>query len=169
ERAGPAPFTDLDGSPVYGGSAIVTFRDPRDGGNINFVQPTKITPHPIPTCTYIEYGADSKHFGRYEVLVIDGRSMEWIQTSHGRIPEGRTPIEGGYVGSNRKLYHATARVEGILIPGIAGPGLPGCYVSFGGKEHAIQDNYEVLYVAFFSLRIHPLMNCIGAGSLTPLE
>lgn len=92
-----------------------------------------------------------------------------------------------YDSNLHKLYHAAARVEGILIPGYAGPGLyadpfcrpsqiiltirrsPGCYVSLGGKEHVIQDNYEVLYVAFLSLRIRPLMNCVGVGALTPLE
>jgi hypothetical protein len=69
------------------GSAIVTFRDPREGGNIEMVQPTKITPHLNPPCSYIEYGLETKKSGRYEVLVIDERSMEWIKASHGeRIP-----------------------------------------------------------------------------------
>ncbi|KAK7033122.1 DUF3421 domain-containing protein [Favolaschia claudopus] len=143
ERAGNAPFADLDGSPVYVGSAIFTHDD---GVSQKSVHPCKIGPHLYPSPCMVPYGgSEMAHQGRYDLLLFDPLTMEWVTTSEGRIPEGRTPIEGGYEETIReKLYHACARVNGILVPGKTGTHLGAANVSFGGGEHAIRDNYQIL-------------------------
>ncbi|KAJ7274396.1 hypothetical protein B0H12DRAFT_1088528 [Mycena haematopus] len=142
ERAGHTPFADLDHSPIYVGSAIFTKED----GTQKSVQPCKIGPHLYPSPCSVAYGGrEVSHHGRYDLLLFDTTTMEWVPTSHGRIPEGRTPIEGGYEENIRdKLYHACARVNGIIVPGKTGQHLGAAHVSFGGGEHAIRDNYEIL-------------------------
>ncbi|KAJ6474548.1 hypothetical protein DFH09DRAFT_1266584 [Mycena vulgaris] len=141
ERAGRAPFHDLDQSPVYVGSAIFM----HDGGSSpKSVQPGKIAHHLHPPCQIAYGGRELGHHGRYEVLIIDESMMEWVHTSHGRVPEGRTPVDGGYEENHDKLYHAAARVNGIMVPGKTGHHLGAAHVSFGGEEHIIHENYEIL-------------------------
>ncbi|KAJ7739761.1 hypothetical protein DFH07DRAFT_839792 [Mycena maculata] len=143
ERAGRAPFADLDHSPVYLGSALF-MKD--DGVTQKSVQPCKIAFHLRPSPCSVAYGnAEILHHGRYDLLLFDESTMEWVTTSHGRIPEGRTPIEGGYEENiHDKLYHAAARVNNILVPGKTGRHLGSAHVSFGGGEHSIAENYQIL-------------------------
>ncbi|KAJ6494793.1 hypothetical protein C8R47DRAFT_1117216 [Mycena vitilis] len=143
ERAGRAPFADLDHSPVYLGSAIF-MRD--DGVTQKSVQPCKIGPHLYPSPCSVAYGGrEVSHHGRYDLLLFDPQTMEWVPTSHGRIPEGRTPIEGGYEENIRdKLYHACARINGLAVPGKTGQHLGAAHVSFGGGEHTVHEHYEIL-------------------------
>ncbi|KAJ7773227.1 hypothetical protein B0H16DRAFT_1511575 [Mycena metata] len=143
ERAGHAPFADLDRSPIYLGSAIFMHDD---GVTQKSVQPCKIGPHLYPSPCSVAFGArEVSHHGRYDLLLFDPAMMEWVPTSHGRIPEGRTPIEGGYEENIRdKLYHAAARVNNILVPGKTGHHLGAAHVSFGGGEHAVREHYEIL-------------------------
>ncbi|KAJ7158787.1 hypothetical protein C8R46DRAFT_400812 [Mycena filopes] len=145
ERAGPAPFADLDSSAIYIGSAIF-MRD--DGVTQKSVQPCKIGPHLYPSPCSVAYGGrEVSHHGRYDLLLFDHATMEWVPTSHGRIPEGRTPVEGGYEENiHDKLYHAQARINNLPIPGKTGPHLGAAHVSFGGGEHAVHEHYEILYV-----------------------
>jgi hypothetical protein len=94
--------------------------------------------------------------------------MEFVHTSRGVIPPGRRPIEGGYEQDGNKLYHAVAVVNGVKVPGKTGEHLydlpyllpsvdskltdtlyfscfrRGSRVAFGGAEHEIDDNYEIL-------------------------
>jgi hypothetical protein len=70
-----------------------------------------------------------------------------------------------YEENGDKLYHAAARVNNIMVPGKTGHhlyvpasvhlGMPlitedftrgAANISFGGDEHVIQDNYEILWV-----------------------
>ncbi|KAJ7473140.1 hypothetical protein B0H11DRAFT_1866710 [Mycena galericulata] len=141
ERAGRAPFADLDRSPVYVGSAIFMHGD---GMTHKSVQPGKVAPHLHPPCHVPYGGQEIGHHGRYDVLIIDDGRMEWVRTSHGRIPEGRTPVEGGYEENHERLFHAVARVDGILVPGKTGHHLGACHISFGGREHVIHEHYEIL-------------------------
>ncbi|KAJ7127030.1 hypothetical protein C8R44DRAFT_780224 [Mycena epipterygia] len=143
ERAGRAPFADLDQSPVYLGSAIFMHDD---GRTQKSVHPCKIGPHLYPSPCSVAYGGgEISHKGRYDLLLFDETTMEWVRTSHGHIPEGRTPVEGGYEENiHNKLYHAAARVHNILIPGKTGRHLGACHVSFGGGEHVVHENYEIL-------------------------
>lgn len=56
--------------------------------------------------------------------------MEWVRTEGGRVPKGRRPVEGGYEehgGVGRKLYHAVARVGGVMVPGKTGEHLVSCF------------------------------------------
>ena len=119
-QAGPAPFTDLDGSPVFIGSALME----------RSVHPCKIGPHLQPSCVAVPYGGtEFSHHGRYDLLPYREQDMEWVPASHGRIPEGRRPVEGGYEEGGNKLYHAAAHISGanLKVPGKAGEHL---YVLF---------------------------------------
>lgn len=102
---------DLDGtSPVFIGSAILN----------KSVHPCKIVPTLSPPCR-VPYGnAEYEHHGRYDLLPFDESTMEWVPTSHGRLPPGRRLVEGGYEDHGGKLYHALAHVSGVNIPGKTG-------------------------------------------------
>jgi hypothetical protein len=109
------PCRDLDGSPVYLGSALF------DGS----VHPCKIAPH-IPSPCRVPYGGrEHEHHGRYDLLPFDRATMEFVGTSHGHIPAGRRPVDGGYEdGGQSKLYHAVATVisggQEVRVPGKTG-------------------------------------------------
>lgn len=106
-----APFTDADGrAPVFFGSALFP----------NAVHPCKIAPHLTPPCRVPYAGQEWEHHGRYDLLPYAPDTMELVQTSGGRIPLGRRPVEGGYEETGQKLYHAVAMVNGLRVPGKAG-------------------------------------------------
>jgi hypothetical protein len=63
------------------------------------------------------------HSGRYDLLPFDPNTMEWVSASHGRVPDGRRPVEGGYEQGGEVLYHAVAVVNGIKVPGKTAPHL----------------------------------------------
>jgi hypothetical protein len=46
--------------------------------------------------------------------------MEWVRTGHGRVPQGRRPVEGGYEQNGAQLYHAYGTVESVDVPGKTG-------------------------------------------------
>jgi len=141
-EAGPPPCVDADGSPVYIGSALGS-NDPRDPLH-NAVHPCKIAPHLSPPCRVPYGGGEHEHMGRYDLLLFVQQTMEWVPTSFGRIPQNRSPIEGGVETHGAKLYHALARVGDVWVPGKTGAHLNGCNVAFGGGEHAITDGYYIL-------------------------
>ncbi|KAF4613880.1 hypothetical protein D9613_007536 [Agrocybe pediades] len=131
----PPPFYDADGtSPVFIGSALM------EGS----VHPCKIGPHLRPFAVVPYGGSEFGHHGRYDLLPFRHEQMEWVHTSHGRFPEGRRPVEGGYEEDGNKLYHAVAVINGVKVPGKTGEHLNGARVSFGGGEHEVRDNYEIL-------------------------
>ncbi|KAL1759347.1 hypothetical protein FB107DRAFT_287787 [Schizophyllum commune] len=125
--------TDLDGSPVYIGSAL--FDDS--------VHPCKIGAH-LQTYAAVAYGGgELSHNGRYDLLPYLPDQMEWVPTRDGKLPEGRRVVEGGYESSGAKLYHALGVVNGVKVPGKAGEHLGGANLPFGGQEHVVRE-YEVL-------------------------
>ncbi|KAK0193786.1 hypothetical protein F5146DRAFT_1134581 [Armillaria mellea] len=132
--AGPPPCHDLDGSPVYIGSAIFD----------KSVHPCKIGPHLHVPCSVAYGGGEMGHKGRYDLLPFVPDTMEFVRTSQGRVPAGRRPVEGGYEEDGTPLYHAVGSVNGIKVPGKTGAHLGGCNLSFGGDEHVVRDNYEIL-------------------------
>ncbi|KDR76217.1 hypothetical protein GALMADRAFT_247481 [Galerina marginata CBS 339.88] len=135
QQAGQPPCYDADGvSPIYVGSALFE----------NSVHPCKIGRHLHPFVLVPYGGVEHGHNGRYDLLPFRPDQMEFVPTSHGRIPPGRRPVEGGYEDNGAKLQHAVAFVNGIRIPGKCGEHLQGCRVSFGGAELEIGDNYEIL-------------------------
>ncbi|KAG2157879.1 uncharacterized protein EDB93DRAFT_731523 [Suillus bovinus] len=105
------PCYDADGlSPIFIGSAIFQ----------RSVHPCKIAPH-LPIPCHVPYGStEVEHEGRYDLLPFDPATMEWVRTSHGRIPYGRDPVDGGYEETGQHLYHAMGRVNGTLVPGKTG-------------------------------------------------
>ncbi|THV03235.1 hypothetical protein K435DRAFT_716027 [Dendrothele bispora CBS 962.96] len=133
-QAGQPPFNDLDGSPVFVGSALFE----------KSVHPCKIAPNLSSPCLVPYGGGEHLHNGRYDLLPFDSNTMEWVSTSYGQVPQGRRPVEGGYEEDGAKLYHAAAVVNGIKVPGKTGTHLRGANVSFGGGEHVIQDQYDIL-------------------------
>lgn len=83
------------------------------------VHPCKVCPDLNPPCRVAYGGQEFEHYGRYDLLPFDPNSMELVPTSHGQIPSGRRPIEGGYEENGSKLYHALARIDQVLVPGKA--------------------------------------------------
>jgi len=135
QHLGQAPCYDLDGtSPVYLGSALFE----------KSVHPCKIGPHLNPPCSVPYGGQEFGHHGRYDLLPFTPETMEFVRTSEGRIPAGRRPVEGGYEENGEKLYHAVGLVNGVRVPGKTGSHLGGCNVAFGGREHIIRENYDIL-------------------------
>lgn len=135
DQLGPPVSYDADGvSPIFLGSALMG----------NSVHPCKIGPHLSPAAHVPYGGAEYLHHGRYDLLPFVPQQMEWVRTSHGRIPNGRRAIEGGYEEHGGKLYHALGTVAGLKVPGKTGEHLDGANLSFGGEEHVVHDNYEIL-------------------------
>lgn len=110
DQAGVPPLRDADGSPVFIGSALF----PKS------VHPCKIIPRLSPAARVPYGGTEHGHNGRYDLLPFVPQQMEWVPASHGRLPQGRRAIEGGYEESGQKLYHALAVVSGVQVPGKAG-------------------------------------------------
>lgn len=110
-RAGSAPTSDQDRSPVFLGVAAF-----RDG-----MHPCKIRPNSSPM-TWVSYGGkEYAHAGAAYVLPFDRSTMEWVPASRGRLPLGRTPVDGGYEqGGRQRLFHALALVQGVKVPGKTG-------------------------------------------------
>ena len=116
-KTGPPPFYDADGhSPIFIGSALFE----------RSVQPCKIGPHLSPFALVPYGGGEYGHNGRFDLLPFDSHTMEWVYTSHGRVPPGRRPVEGGYEENGQKLYHGLAAYQpGVKVPGKAGEHLYG--------------------------------------------
>ncbi|PFH49004.1 hypothetical protein AMATHDRAFT_123775, partial [Amanita thiersii Skay4041] len=134
QQTGAPPCYDSSGSPIYIGSALL----------VDSVHPCKIGPHLAGRALVAYGGREYPHNGRYDLLPFVPELMEFVTTSHGRIPPGRRPISGGFEESGRPLYHAMAVVNGTRVPGKTGEHLGGCNVGYGGREHAIKENYEIL-------------------------
>ncbi|KAJ2922415.1 hypothetical protein H1R20_g14678, partial [Candolleomyces eurysporus] len=134
QETGPPVTYDLDGSPIFIGSVLLD----------NAVHPCKIGPHLKPPAQVAYGGGEIGHNGRYDLLPFVPDQMEWVRTSHGRIPHGKRPVEGGYEEGGEKLYHALAVVDNVKVPGKTGEHLGGANVGFGGVERAVQEGYEIL-------------------------
>ncbi|KAG8766372.1 hypothetical protein FRB91_009215 [Serendipita sp. 411] len=133
-HTGPALFVDSDGGPTFIGSALYG----------DSVQPCKIVPRWPPSCHFAYETREIAHDGRYTLLPFDSKSMEWVFTSGGRIPENRTPIEGGHEATGEKLYHAVGYWDGVYTPGKTAQHLRGMYLSYGGHSHFISGDYLIL-------------------------
>jgi len=142
ESIGPAPFNDLDGSPVYVVSALIM--DQRTG-SVQAVHPAKANARFTPPVRLSYGGREVLHQGRYDVLIVTPQ-MEWVPAKDGKMPKGRRAVEGGFEADGRHLFHARARVNkhpNLWVPGKTGEHLRGANVPFGGREHVVKE-YEVL-------------------------
>lgn len=110
QQAGQPVTRDLDGSPVFIGSALLE----------RSVHPCKIVPNLQPPCRVPYGGGEFEHQGRFDLLPFDPQTMEWVPTSQGRIPAGRRPVDGGYEEHGGKLYHALGVVQNVEVPGKTG-------------------------------------------------
>ncbi|KAH9972043.1 hypothetical protein BGW80DRAFT_1206923 [Lactifluus volemus] len=113
-------------SPVFMGSAFMQ----------SSVHPCKIGPHlePPSACRVPYGGHEYAHHGRYDLLPFMRDRMEFVPTSHGRIPLGRQPVKGGFECAGQRLYHAAAVVHGIKIPGKTGIHLAVAMSAMGVKN-----------------------------------
>lgn len=111
EAAGEVPAWDLDGTPVYLGITLF------NGG----WHPCKVKPYSHCKARVSYGGKEYEHAGMCHLLPFNPATMEWVPTSHSKIPPGRRPVEGGYeeIGGDM-LYHALATVDGVKVPGKAG-------------------------------------------------
>jgi len=134
QTLGQPPCYDVDGSPIYIGSALMG----------NSVHPCKIGKQLQPYVSVPYGGGEHGHHGRYDLLLYRPDQMEFVLTSYGRIPPGRRTIDGGYEDHGAKLYHAAAFINGVRVPGKTAEHLGACNVAFGGTEHIIQTNYDIL-------------------------
>ena len=101
----------LDGrSEIFVGSALLD----------RSVHPCKIVPALDPPCRVPYAGTEFEHRGRFDLLPFDPNTMEWVPTGHGRLPQGRRLVEGGYEEHGGKLYHALAQISGVNVPGKTG-------------------------------------------------
>ena len=109
ERTLEAPFIDADRkSPVFIGSALMPDAS---------VHPCKIAGKQC----YVGVGdREIVHAGRYDLLPFVPELMEFVPTSHGRVPPGRRPVKGGYESYGPELYHAAAVIDGTKVPGKTG-------------------------------------------------
>lgn len=111
-------------------------------------------------------GAERDHHGRYDILPITA-DMEWVPTSHGRVPANRRPVEGpscpcvvfhpewltiksegGYEANGEHLWHAATTLApeygGVTLPGKTGTHLGGANFAFGGTELVVREGYQIL-------------------------
>lgn len=130
---GPAPFRDFGGEGVWVGSAVSN----------DSVHPCKIAPHLQPAARVPYGGVEYGHEGRYDLLPIT-EDHEWVPTSHGRIPSGRRPVDGGYEQSGERLFHAVAVVQDVSVPGKTAPHLGQANVAFGNQEIGVEEGYWIL-------------------------
>ncbi|GAA5828612.1 hypothetical protein JCM11251_000874 [Rhodosporidiobolus azoricus] len=133
DLVGKAPFSDLDGSPVYVASALV---------GSNSVHPCKVNAGRL-ECMISYGGAEKRHQGRYDILPITPE-MEWVEASYGQLPKGRRPVEGGFEENGQHLFHALTTIEGVQVPGKTGTHLSGANFPWGGGEHVKEVDYRVL-------------------------
>jgi len=71
--------------------------------------------------------------------------MEWVRTSHGRVPQDKLPVGGAREAHGPQLVHALAVLPGIGVKmvGKASAPLGGALIPFGGVEvHVLE--YEIL-------------------------
>lgn len=98
--------------PVYIGSAL-------QSGPHDSVVPCKV----IPTHSRCQYAFNGQvsSCGRCEILRFHAATMEWVAGEHGRLPEGRAPVLGGYEPWPERdpLYYAL-RTQDMRL-GKAGP------------------------------------------------
>jgi len=107
------------------------------------VHPCKIAPHLDPPARVPYGGGEHEHRGRFDLLPIDDRTMEWVTTGHGKIPLSRRPVEGGYEEDGARLFHAIAYIDGVWVPGKTGEHLGAANIPFGG-ERTVPENYQIL-------------------------
>ncbi|KAF9225159.1 hypothetical protein BS17DRAFT_750664 [Gyrodon lividus] len=88
------------------------------------------------------------HTGPYCVLPYFKDRMELVAAAGGKIPAGRTPVEGGRDKEGRPLYHAIGVVNDsngrAKMIGMAAEHLGGAVIVCWGKIHKISTGYEVL-------------------------
>lgn len=112
-QAGTPPCYDLDGSPLYFGSALME----------RAVHPCKVSPNLHPYARISYGGQELDHFGRFDLLPYDERAMVLVPSEYGRIPSNVRPVEGGYEEHGGKLFHGVGTVPGyehVRVPGKCG-------------------------------------------------
>ncbi|KAK7685780.1 hypothetical protein QCA50_011126 [Cerrena zonata] len=84
-----------------------------------------------------------KHDGRWELQPLDLRRMEWVPSSRGKVPSGRSPVQGGYE-RGQELYHARVTVRREQYIGITGNHLIGCKYVLDDEELTEDRDLDIL-------------------------
>ena len=110
EITGTAPFIDLDGTPIFVGSAV----------HGESIQPCKISPVASWRCLFAMNGTEITPTTNYTLLLIDGSTMEWVPTRSGKVPPRKIAVEGGYEEDGTRLYHAMTHWNNLNVVGKTG-------------------------------------------------
>jgi len=68
--------------------------------------------------------------------------LTWVKTDHNTIPTGS--VLGNTGNKLGDFYSCQAVFDGVLTPGRFKPAEGKCFISMDGKEHSVNDNFEVL-------------------------
>ena len=95
---------------------------------------------------YIPFEGKEYEKSQYEILVQDGpENLIWVPACDGDLGSTGAPVRSGRESSGGPLYVGRAQIKGTWTVGKVKPEDRTCYVSYGGKEHAIS-SYQVLCV-----------------------
>jgi hypothetical protein len=130
----PGPtFTEPDGSPIwmascaYGTCYIPCYTVP-DSEQV-----------------LVLYGRDLYLIeGSYAVLPIDVQRMEWVKSAKGIVPEGYSPVLGGWDDDKGTLYHAYGEKNGLKVPCMTNESLGAAESAWLGRLCRFEENYHVL-------------------------
>ncbi|TFK45348.1 hypothetical protein OE88DRAFT_1223907 [Heliocybe sulcata] len=149
---GPPVAYDADNNPVYLGVVEL------DGGMI----PCKVNPalSPWPVRAPGPNWQERRPQGRFILLPFDPSTMEWLPSTHGRVPPGKKAVEAGYSADRRTMYyHGLVNIDlgdgrRIQVPGVATSLLPsyggwqgptgGCMYVYGCGVRSTVDDYSIL-------------------------
>ncbi|QRW18258.1 Zinc finger, C3HC4 type (RING finger) protein [Rhizoctonia solani] len=95
---------------------------------------------------YGERGREYLQSGQVQLL-MDTKSMRWVQTSRGIVPEDCRPVVGGRrtdAGRSRLLFHCAVWWRGQRIPGYTSTDAEYATITWDGQEWYFKDNYEIL-------------------------
>jgi hypothetical protein len=143
QLVGDPLFRDLNGGAVYLGSALI-----KDNYGVTAIVPCKIAPR-LSSKNSVTWDGREIWVDEFEILPFDPRRMGWVKTSDGKIPDGKTPVEGGYNGLSQEiLFHAYGIVDfgdgQITCPGKTSESIGGASLPFGNQENLVKDDYYIL-------------------------
>ncbi|KAK7680578.1 hypothetical protein QCA50_016360 [Cerrena zonata] len=95
-----------DGRKIFLGSALVVSEES------HALEPCQVVVKNTASfsCLVQTDSPQKKHDGRFEIQPFDSRRMRWMTPFDGKVPSGRSPVQGGYDRSE-VLYHALVTVK----------------------------------------------------------
>lgn len=105
-RAGDPVTRTRDGRKIFLGSALVVSEES------HALEPCQVVVKNTASfsCLVQTDRPQKKHDGRFEIQPFDSRRMKWVAPFDGKVPPGRSPVQGGY-DCSEVLYHALVTVK----------------------------------------------------------